>query len=154
VEGGAVCAPGAGGLRSLIELSDCRPQKVQGMDLDKESVMGKTRRKFTVGFKQQVVQEIESHLVPKAQAARKYEISAGVIDRWIWKYRDGTLIDKPSHQETTVLAENERLKAKIGELTMQIDLLKKLEVYAAQRRKEDTSVITAKNLAQFQKGAK
>ena len=53
-----------------------------------------------------------------------------------------------------VKAENERLKAKIGELTMQIDLLKKLEAFARQMRKEDTSVITAKNLAQFQGGAK
>jgi len=120
----------------------------------KESAMGKARRKFNVGFKQQVVQEIESRLVTKAQAARKYEVSAGVIDRWIWKYRDGTLVDKPSDQETAAIAENERLKAKIGELTMQIDLLKKLEAYAQQRRKEDTSVITAKNLAQFQRGAK
>ena len=116
--------------------------------------MGKIRRKFNVGFKQQVIQEIESGLVNKAQAARKYEISAGVIDRWIWKYRDGTLIDKPSNQELAVKAENERLKAKIGELTMQIDLLKKLEAYAQQRRKESTSVITAKNLAQFRGGAK
>lgn len=116
--------------------------------------MGKTRRKFTVGFKQQVIQEIESGLVTKAQAARKYEVSAGVIDRWIWKHRDGTLREKPSSEEVAVKAENERLKAKIGELTMQIDLLKKLEAYAQQKRKEDTSVITAKNLAQFQRGAK
>ena len=116
--------------------------------------MGKIRRKFNVGFKQQVIQEIESGLVTKAQAARKYEISAGVIDRWIWKYRDGTLIDKPSNQELAVKAENERLKAKIGELTMQIDLLKKLEAYAQQRRNESTSVITARNLAQFRGGAK
>jgi len=111
--------------------------------------MGKNRRKFTTGFKQQVVQEIESGLVTKALVARKYEVSAGVIDRWIWKDRDGSLIEKPSTDEKALRAENERLKAKIGDLTMQIDLLKKMEVYAQQRRKENTSVITAKNLAQF-----
>lgn len=116
--------------------------------------MGKIRRKFTTGFKQQVVQEIESGLVTKAQAARKYEVSAGVIDRWIWKDRDGSLIEKPSTDEKALRAENERLKAKIGDLTMQIDLLKKMEAYAQQRRKENTSVITAKNLAQFRGGAK
>ena len=115
--------------------------------------MGKIRRKFTTGFKQQVVQEVEAGLVTKAQAARKYEVSASVIDRWIWKYRDGTLVDKPSSEEKALKAENERLKAKIGELTMQIDLLKKLEAYAQQRRKENTSVITLRNLAQFQGGA-
>ncbi len=116
--------------------------------------MGKVRRKFTTGFKQQVVQEIESGLVTKAQAARKYEISAGVIDRWIWKSHDGSLIEKPSNDEKALRAENERLKAKVGDLTMQIDLLKKLEAYAQQKRRENTSVITAKNLAQYQRGAK
>ena len=116
--------------------------------------MGKMRRKFTVGFKQQVIQEIEGGLVSTAQAARKYEISQGVIDRWRWKWRDGKLLDKPSGEEMAVRAENERLKAKIGELTMQVDLLKKLETYAQQKRKETTSVITAKNLVQFQGGAK
>lgn len=115
--------------------------------------MGKTRRKFTIGFKQQVVQEIETGLVTKAQAARKYEVFTGVIDRWIWKYRDGTLTGKPSSEEKALQAENERLKAKIGELTMQVDLLKKLEACAQQRRKENTSVITLRNLDQFKRGA-
>lgn len=117
--------------------------------------MGKReRRRFTVGFKQQVVEEIESGLVTTAQASRKYEISAGVIDRWRWKSRDGQLVERPSTEEKALRAENERLKAKIGDLTMQIDLLKKLDAYAQRRRKESTSVITAKNLAQFQGGAK
>ena len=39
--------------------------------------MGKTRRKFTIGFKQQVIQEIEGGLITTAQAARKYEVSQG-----------------------------------------------------------------------------
>lgn len=116
--------------------------------------MGKTRRKFTIGFKQQVVQEIEAGLVTKAQAARKYEVSAGAVDRWVLKYRDGTLTDKPSTEEKALRAENERLKAKIGEMTMHIDLLKKMEAFAQERRKETTSVVTAKNLAQFRGGAK
>jgi transposase-like protein len=124
------------------------------MDPGKESAMGKVRRKFTIGFKQQVVQEVEAGLITKIQAARKYELSAGAIERWIWKYRDGTLVEKPTTEEKALKAENERLKAKIGELTMQIDLLKKLEAYAQQRRKENTSVITLRNLAQFQGGAK
>ena len=124
------------------------------MDPGKESAMGKVRRQFTIGFKQQVVQEVEAGLVTKAQAARRYELSAGVIDRWIWRHRDGILAEKPTTEEKVLKAENERLKAKIGDLTMQIDLLKKLEVYAQQKRKENTSVITLRNLAQFQGGAR
>lgn len=116
--------------------------------------MGKTRRKFTTGFKQQVVQEIESGLVTKAQAARKYEISVGVIERWIWKSRDGSLVEKPSTEEKALKVENERLKAKVGELTMTVDLLKKMEAFAQERRKETSSVVTAKTLGLLRGGAK
>lgn len=116
--------------------------------------MGKVRRKFTIGFKQQVVQEVESGLSSRAVAARKYEISASVIERWIEKSQNGSLVGKPSTEEQTLRRENERLKAKVGELTMQIDLLKKMEDYARQKRSESTSVITSKNLAQYQRGAK
>lgn len=116
--------------------------------------MGKTRRKFTIGFKQQVIQEIESGLVGKAQAARKYEISVGVIDRWVWKYRDGSLVERPSTEEKALRTENERLKAKIGELTMTVDLLKKMEAYAQERRKESSSVVTAKTLGLLRGGAR
>ena len=63
-------------------------------------------------------------------------------------------MDKPTSEEKALKAENERLKAKIGELTMQIDLLKKVEAYAQQKKRENTSVITLRNMAQFQGGAK
>jgi len=116
--------------------------------------MGKTRRKFNVGFKQQVVQEVEAGLVTKAQAARKYDLSAGLIDRWVLKYQNGTLVDKPSTEEKALRAENERLKAKIGELTMTVDLLKKMEAFAQERRKETSSVVTAKTLGLLRGGAK
>jgi len=116
--------------------------------------MGKIRRKFEAGFKRQVVEEIESGLITTHAAARKYEISDGVIERWKVKCHAGTLVDKPSSEERALRAENERLRAKVGELIMQIDVLKKMEDYARQKRKEDTCVITAKNLGQFQGGAK
>ncbi len=44
--------------------------------------MGKIRRKFDFEFKQQVVQEIESGQKTLSQAARDYQISASVIQRW------------------------------------------------------------------------
>lgn len=116
--------------------------------------MGRPRRKFEVGFKRHVVEEIASGLITTADAARKYEISQGVVDRWKEKYLEGTLTGKPSTEEKVLRAENERLKAKVGELTMQIDLFKKLESYARRKRSEDTSVITSRNLAVFCGGAK
>ena len=44
--------------------------------------MGKQRRKFETGFKQQIVQEVESGRLSVSAASRKYQISASVIDRW------------------------------------------------------------------------
>ena len=44
--------------------------------------MGKQRRKFETGFKQQIVQEVESGLLSVNAASRKYQISGSVIDRW------------------------------------------------------------------------
>lgn len=116
--------------------------------------MGKVRRKFTVGFKQQIVDEVETGLVTKSAAARKYEVSASVIDRWMMKARDGILNDRPSNTEKALRVENEKLKAKVGELTMLIDVLKKMEDFGRQRRSEISSAVISKNLAQSRGGAK
>ena len=51
-------------------------------------------------------------------------------------------------------AENQKLKAKIGELVMQNEQLKKLRAYAQRLRSADTSVITERNLDQYRKGSK
>ena len=115
--------------------------------------MGKIRRKFQVEFKQQLVQQIESGIITQSQAAREYQISASVIGHWRLKFRQGVLMERPSSMERILEAENEKLKAKVGDLTMKIDLLKKMEDYARQQRSVDLSVITGKNLVQFKKGA-
>jgi hypothetical protein len=58
------------------------------------------------------------------------------------------------NRERQLEAENEKLKAKIGDLVMQMEHLKKLQAWAQQRKKADTSIITAKNWDQFRKPAK
>lgn len=116
--------------------------------------MGRVRRKFTIGFKQQIVDEIESGLITRTAAARKHEVSASVIERWVMKARIGELAEKPTSTEKSLRVENEKLKAKVGELTMLVDLLKKMEDYGQQRRKENLSAVISKNLAVYQGGAK
>lgn len=115
--------------------------------------MGKIRRKFQVEFKQQLVQQIESGVITQSQAAREYQISASVIGHWRLRFQQGALVERPSSRERVLEAENEKLKAKVGDLTMKIDLLKKMEDYARRLRSVDSSVITGKNLVQFRKGA-
>lgn len=116
--------------------------------------MGRTRRSFTIGFKEQVVAEVKTGQITIGGAARKYEISYSTIERWVMKFDEGKLTGKPSSDEMALRGENERLKAKVGELTMENDLLKKFQSWVRQQRREDTSVITGRNLAQFVGGAK
>jgi transposase-like protein len=116
--------------------------------------MGRIRRSFTIGFKQQVVMEIESRVISVSAACRKYQLTYGALRRWREKFGEGTLVEKPSEETLSLMAENEQLKVKVGELTMQIDLLKKFNALRQRKRNGDTCVITEKNLVQFKEAAK
>jgi transposase-like protein len=116
--------------------------------------MGKIRRKFEAEFKRQLIAEIEAGRVSIAQAARDHQLSRSLVERWRMQYRHNALVDRPSHRERQLETENEKLKAKIGDLVMQMEHLKKLQAWVQQRKNADTSIITAKNLDQFRKPAK
>ena len=88
------------------------------------------------------------------QAARTHQLSPSLIDRWRKQFREDKLVDRPSNRERQLETDNEKLKAKIGDLVMQNDQLKKLHDYTQRLRNANTLVITAKNLDQFRKGSK
>ena len=84
------------------------------------------RRKFSRDFKLQVVREVEGGK-PQAQIAREHEISQYLISRWCrqhrrYKERAFSGNGKPHTDEAKLAA----LERKIGQLTMENDLLKKL----------------------------
>src|SRR4030095_12415206 len=81
--------------------------------------MGKQRRKFETGFKQQIVQEVESGLLAVSAASRKYQISGSVIDRWRRQARQGGLQAAPSVREKFLERENRELKEKLAELYLE-----------------------------------
>ena len=116
--------------------------------------MGKQRRKFETGFKQQIVQEVESGLLSVSAASRKYQISGGVIDRWRQQVRQGGLESPPSVREKLLEGENRTLKEKLVELYLENDHLKKLGDWLRRQKSGTTSVITAENLARSPKGLK
>jgi transposase-like protein len=111
--------------------------------------MGKIRRKFEAEFKRQLIAEIEAGRMTVGEAARENQISRQLIHYWQDQYRNNALIDRPSKRERQLEADNEKLKAKIGDLIMQMDHIKKSQVWVQQKRNADTSVITAKNLDRF-----
>jgi transposase-like protein len=116
--------------------------------------MGKQRRKFETGFKQQIVGEVESGLLLVSAASRKYQISGSVIDRWRQQARQGGLDIAPSVREKFLERENRELKEKLAEFYLENDHLKKLGNWLRQHKSVSTSVITAESLTRLPKGPK
>jgi len=117
--------------------------------------MGKQRRKFEAGFKQQIVQEVESGLLSVGAASRKYQISGSVIDRWRRQARQGGLDTAPSARERVLERENRELKERLAELVSGGRSFKKTWGLATPAHKNGTtSVITAQSLARLPKGSK
>ena len=116
--------------------------------------MGKQRRKFETGFKQEIVQEVESGLLSVSAASRKHQISASVIDRWRQQARQGGLETAPSVREKFLERENRELKERLAELYLEVDHLKKLGDWLRRHKSVSTSVITAESLARLPKEAK
>lgn len=116
-------------------------------------MVSKKRRKFEAGFKRQLLAQIASGQITVSDAARAHDVSPSVIYYWQKQQSKGSLIDGPTARERELERENEKLKAKIGDMAMQIDHLKKLEDLAKRQKKLNTSVVTGLNLAQFKKDA-
>ena len=116
--------------------------------------MGKQRRKFETGFKQQIVGEVETGLLSASAASRKYQISGSVIDCWRRQARQGGLEASPCVREKALERENRELKEKLAELYLENEHLKKLGDWLRQRKNVSTSVITAASLARSPKDAK
>ena len=116
--------------------------------------MGKQRRKFETGFKQQIVQEVDSGLFSVGAASRKYQISGSVIDRWRREARQGGFDTAPSARERLLERENRELKERLAELYLEVDHLKKLGDWLRRHKSVSTSVITAESLARLPKGSK
>jgi transposase-like protein len=116
--------------------------------------MGKQRRKFETGFKQQIVGEVESGLLSVSAASRKYQISGSVIDRWREQARQGGLQTAASVREKSLERENRELKEKLAELYLENSQLKKLGDWLRRHKSVSTSVITAQSLVRPPKDSK
>lgn len=114
----------------------------------------KRRRQFEIGFKRQVVQEVESGGLSLSAAGRKYEISPILISQWRDKFRDGVLSDRPSKRERELEQELERYKVLLAEAHADREFLKKAQDHAQRLRKQNSAVITGLNIDQFRTGAK
>ena len=103
-------------------------------------------RTYTEDFKRELLARIASGEITQAAAAREQNISHSLIEKWIRQEEAGQLRGKPTPRERQLEKELETYKKKVGELTVQVDLLKKLNEYSASLRKSNSSVVTKKNL--------
>jgi transposase-like protein len=115
--------------------------------------MGKIRRVFDTQFKTRVCEAIRAGYKTAGEVCREYQLSRTVVDRWLAAFDGGRLTGRLSGRERELERENEKLKAKVGELTMQIDILKKVEEWKKRQRSVASSIITESNLAEFQRPA-
>jgi len=118
------------------------------------SEVRKRKRQFEIGFKRQVVQEVESGSISLSAAGRKYEISPGLINQWRDKLRGGVLHDAPSKREREMEKELERYKVLLAEAHADREFFKKAQDYARRLKKQDTAVITGQNINQFRTDVK
>ena len=84
-------------------------------------------RRHALQFKLQICQEIRSGQISRREAQRKYVLSANLIQFWLSQFDRGEL--DGDEAEASVVAEYEAkiaaLERKVGQLTMELDLLKK-----------------------------
>ncbi len=112
--------------------------------------MGKIKRKFDVQFKATVVQAIQSGTHTLKDICQEHQLQKQTVERWMERFSEGQLVERPSLREKILEKEVDKLKSKIGDLVMQIDLLKKFHQELERKKSVNSSVITLRNLAQFQ----
>jgi len=87
--------------------------------------MKKTRRKFTSSFKARVAIAALRERESLAELSKRYEVHPTMISKWEIEFLEKSegVFDKKYDEETG--ADSEKLYAKIGQLEMENDFLKK-----------------------------
>ena len=114
----------------------------------------KKYRHFDEDFKRELVAHIASGSITQAQAAREHNLSPSLIDRWRKQVHDGTMCSRPSAREKQLERELEIYKKKVGELSVQVDLLKKLKADLASTRRSNGYIVTGQPSGRSTKGSK
>ena len=100
------------------------------------------RKKYSPDEKAKIVLEVLREENTLAEIANKYEVSQQLISRWRSEFLSNmaTVFDKKTNETEKLKieykAEKEALVTKIGQLTIDIDWLKKKQVEALELRKK------------------
>jgi len=109
--------------------------------------MTKKYHSFNSEFKIELVADIDAGKYTVGEAAREHNISRTLVDRWLHQIHEGTFINRPTPREKQLEKELEKAQAKIGQMTMIIDALKKIQKIPQYTRRPNGCVVTGENLA-------
>jgi transposase-like protein len=111
----------------------------------------------TVDFMMTVAKAVAEKELTFREAAQRYGVSHGSVYAWKKKYLNRTLHESNEPKETkpktnlgreiALEVENKALKLELANMFMEIQLLKKAQAYAAQAKKEASSIYTYENLS-------
>ena len=93
--------------------------------------MSKTRRKFTAEFKAECVQFYKENNLNTTEAARRLNISATSMDRWIKRAQIDEGNNPAGELTSAERIEFRRLKKEVRRLKMEADILKKAAAFFA-----------------------
>ena len=112
-------------------------------------------RTHTIEFKRQVAEEHLSQGAALSELARRHDISRELLRIWVKKYEAGDLAcGRPATPDRRAYeAKVAGLERKVGQLTMELDLLKKGLASARRPRGASSSVVSGPKPAASEPGA-
>jgi transposase len=112
-------------------------------------------RTYTIEFKRQVAEEHLSQGTSLSQLARRHDVSRELLRIWVRKHEAGELAsDSPGKADRRAHeAKIAGLERKVGQLTMELDLLKKGLTSARRPRGASSSVVSGPKPAASEPGA-
>jgi transposase len=101
-------------------------------------------RRHTAHFKLQLCSDIRAGALGRRDAQKKFSLSANLIQTWLIQFDRGELTTEEA--EADVIAEYEAkiaaLERKVGQLTMELDLVKKTPRLRLVSGNENSSIIS------------
>lgn len=113
-------------------------------------------RRHSAQFKLQLCTDIRSGKLGRRDAQREYRLSANLIQLWLAQYDRGELNGEEVAASTVAEYEAQiaALERKVGQLTMELDLLKKMPRQHPAASSDSSSIISGPTVAPSAGGAK
>jgi transposase-like protein len=120
--------------------------------------------KHPVEFMMAVAEQITNGQLTFREATKRYGVSHGSLSHWKKKYKGQSLqkMKQPKSalakttagRETALESENKLLKQELAELYMQVQLLKKAQIFAERAKRDASSIVTSENFERYKGDAK